>query len=714
VSEALERLAVLAGIQPAFHDYFGNETTVSDATKIALLRAMGYDVASERRISATLRTAEDEPWLRMVPPASVVQAGDAFDIVCSLPAGAGEDTVEWALALESGGVARGRAAWSDAAWIGERNIGDRRFERRCARIETPLQPGYHRLTVRCRNVEGIGWLIATPPACFVAPAMERGRVWALATQLYALRSHDNWGIGDFTDLAGFAVAAAQAGAQAIAINPLHELYPSNPWAASPYAPSSRLFLNTLYIDVASVPDLAESPKTRAKIAEPHFARALQSLRLTELVDYAGVAEAKRSILELLFEAFRANCLERPGDLRATRFRAFVRAGGRDLERLALYEALAEHFRARDPGSYGWLQWPSAYRRPESPDVERFARERRERVDFYLYLQWLAEEQLARAASVAGAHSVGLYRDLAVGVDRNGADAWSDPDALAAGASLGAPADPLNTSGQNWGLPPLSPRALRERAYAPFAALLRANMRHASILRIDHVMALRRAFWIPQGRPANEGAYVSYPFEDMLAVLEVESVRNECSVVGEDLGTVPEGFRERLQAARALSSRLVYFEREWDGSFRSPRDYPRVAAASIGTHDLPPLLGWWSGDGGDERRHARFMLVDALVRDGCIDDAGAHRLRGDAEAGGTTAVGEELSIAVHRFLAQTSSMLAIVAIEDVLGETEGVNVPGTIDEHPNWRRKRSLPLETLARDGRLFAIGAIIAETLRRK
>ena len=280
----------------------------------------------------------------------------------------------------------------------------------------------------------------------------------------------------------------------------------------------------------------------------------------------------------------------------------------------------------------------------------------------------------------------------------------------ADASFGAPADPLNTNGQQWGLPPLSPRTLRVRAYAPFVALLRANMRHADVS-CASITSWRFAalFWIPHGRPATEGAYVSYPFEDMLGILALESVRNACAVVGEDLGTVPEGFRERLQAARALSSRLVYFEREWDGTFRSPRDYPRVAAASIGTHDLPPLLGWWTAAAGDEERRARFMLVDALLRDACIDEAGAHRLREDATRGGTFAAGDELSIAVHRFLAQAPSMLAVVAIEDVLGETAGVNVPGTVDEHPNWRRKRSLPLEELAHDGRLPAIGRFSAD-----
>ncbi len=546
--------------------------------------------------------------------------------------------------------------------------------------------------------------------CYLPPAWESRPTWALATQLYALRSGRNWGIGDFGDLRELVGLAGRAGAAAVAINPLHELFPNNPRAASPYAPSSRLFLNIFYIDVPAVPDFTESARAQALVAAPEFAAALQRLRDAALVDYDGVARAKLVVLGLLWESFRVNHLERPGDARAPDFRAFVRDGGQTLERLARYEALAEHFRARDAACYGWLQWPAEYRSPDSPDVARFAREHRDRVDFYCYAQWTADRQLARAAAGDRESGAALYRDLAVGVDRNGADAWSDPGAIAAEASLGAPADPLNVHGQNWGLPPLSPRALRERAYTPFASLLRANMRHARILRIDHVMALQRAFWIPQGRPATEGAYVRYPLDAMLRVLARESVANACAVVGEDLGTVPDGFRERLQAARVLSSRLVYFERTWDGAFRPPAEYPRLAAASIGTHDLPPLLGWWTAGGGDERRHARYTLVDALLREGCIDEASAARLRDDAGAGGSATAAELLSDAVHRFLARTPSLLKVVAIEDVLGETASVNVPGTVDEHPNWQRKRSLPMEALAADGRLFRIGALMCDT----
>jgi (1->4)-alpha-D-glucan 1-alpha-D-glucosylmutase len=546
--------------------------------------------------------------------------------------------------------------------------------------------------------------------CYLPRSMRNGKIWALATQLYALRSTRNWGIGDFTDLAFFAQLAGRAGARAVGLNPLHALHPSNPAAASPYSPSSRLFLNALYIDVERVPELAESPETETAIRGADFQSRLERLRALALVDYPGVAAAKFEMLERLHRVFRTNHDRRPFDQRARTFRRFVRSRGISLERLAVYEALAEFFRARDASYYGWQQWPSEYRSPDSPAVARFPEEHRERVDFYLYLQWLAHEQLAAAEAVALATGVRLYCDLAVGVDANGADAWAYPSVFLSGVSLGAPGDPLNTHGQNWGLAPLSPPALQERAFEPFVALLRANMRYAGILRIDHVMALRRAFWIPRGAAATEGAYVTYPMEELLEILARESKRDRCAVIGEDLGTVPEGFRERMQAVRALSSRLFYFERDWsDGTFLPPERYPRLAAASIGTHDLPTLAGWWTGDrsAGENRERDRFLLVDALEHAGAIDETGAARSRDDARRGGTPAVFPELAFAAHRFLALTPAMLAVVSIDDVLGEEQAVNVPGTFDEHPNWRRKLSLPLESIEADGRLAKTGTMM-------
>ncbi|HET6275928.1 MAG TPA: 4-alpha-glucanotransferase [Candidatus Cybelea sp.] len=649
-------------IEPHYHDYWGNRVETPESTRRALLATMGYD---------ELAKADDAERL---PPVIVVRFGETP----SLP----HPVERWSVDLEDGS--------------------------RFARDLHALPLGYHRLTLRGSSETSCA-LIVVPAQCYLPASMRNGRLWAISTQLYALRSRRNWGIGDFTDLAAFAQIAGESGARALAINPLHELHPSNPDAASPYSPSSRLFLNVLYIDVEDVAELIESPEVRAAIADENFSRRLDQLRAGKLVDYSSVANAKLEILERLYHVFRSNHLERAGDARARSFRRFVRERGTALERLAVYEALAEHFRARDPSAYGWHDWPSEYRSPHSPSVARFAAESRERVEFYCYLQWLAHRQLAQAARSARRHHVALYCDLAVGVERNSADAWSDREAILSDASLGAPPDPLNLQGQNWGLAPLSPIALRGQAFAPFIALLRANMRYAGILRVDHVMALRRAFWIPRGAPASEGAYVRYDFEAMLGILALESVRHRCVVVGEDLGTVPDGFRERMQQARVLSSRVLYFERDALGEFVLPNAYPHLAAASAGTHDLPTLAGWWTGDRGEhEHRDAdRLRLVDVLERAGAIDGASAVRLREDASAGGTLGAVPELVAAVCRFLAATPSVLAVAAIEDLLHETGAVNVPGTFDEHPNWRRKRSLSLESIGADGPLWQTGRLL-------
>jgi (1->4)-alpha-D-glucan 1-alpha-D-glucosylmutase len=557
-------------------------------------------------------------------------------------------------------------------------------------------------------------------ACYLPPGMETGRAWVLATQLYGLRSSRNWGIGDFEDLRALAKIAADAGAGGIGVNPLHELHPSNPLASSPYAPSSRLFLNALYVDPEAVPEFDG-------VGAPPAAE-LNVVRASTLVDYERVARLKWRAFERLYRVFRSDHID-AGTERAAAFARFVHEQGEPLEHLARYEAMAEHFRALDGRCYGWQQWPMEYRSPESTAVAEFARERRERVDFFAYVQWIAHEQLAAAARACEPMEYGIYRDLAVGVELNGADAWADQRTILAGASLGAPPDPLNALGQNWGLPPLSPHAMREQAYEPFIRLLRANMRHAGALRIDHVMALRRCFWIPRGATPLEGAYVRYPLEDLLAIVARESRSLRCAVVGEDLGTVPDGFRERLKEARVLTSRLVYFERDWkNGTFSPPAAYPRGAAASVGTHDLPPLGGWWLGDdlavrgtlalypdettqreAGEDRFAARFALIDALMAAGSIDGAASERLREDARRNGTVALVNELTAAVHRFLAKTRSVMAVVQMEDVLAEIDAVNVPGTVNEHPNWCRKRTVAIDDLESDGRLRQTGAIFAE-----
>lgn len=502
-------------------------------------------------------------------------------------------------------------------------------------------------------------LIAVPPCAFVPRALDERGGWGIATQLYSLRSARNWGIGDFGDLARMAQVCREQGASCLALNPLHALHLTNPRSASPYSPLSRLFLNPLYIDVPA------AFSTCGVEANGVDEKELRELRESSLVDYEGVTYVKLRALRRLY-----NAMNRAGGA-YEEFRRFREAGGSRLQHLAVYQALMEFFKANNPDTWGWMQWPREFQRPGSEAVKAHAARHAHHVEFYAFLQWLADRQLGEASASASAMTVGLYRDLAVGVDAGSADVWMDRDAFCLGVAVGAPPDPMNEQGQNWGLPPLNPRVLRARAYAPFIDLLRANMRHAGALRIDHVMGLMRLFCIPAGMPSSDGTYVHYPFEEMAGVLALESVRNECAIVGEDLGTVPDGFRERMAQARVFSCRVLYFEDD-------PQRYPKDAVASTGTHDLPPLRRYWE-KGGTLPEDADDEQVLRLVTE------------------------------TYRRLGHSPALLVLAQIEDLLLQREQVNTPGTFDEVPNWQHKIPVAIEDLQNDARFTTVTAALRD-----
>ncbi len=565
-----------------------------------------------------------------------------------------------------------------------------------------------------------------PRAFLPEPLAKGGRAWGFSLNLYALRSRRNWGIGDFTDLRAFVEIAAALGASYVGINPLHALQPLEPRAASPYGPSSRFFLNPLYLDVEAVPEFAHAAGRRSSRERTERREALAALRATPLIDYAGVSARKRGALRELYRAFR-----KASDARHASFRAFVEREGDRLERFAQYEALDEVLTAKG-ASHGWFAWPQEYRDPDGPAVTRFAARERERIEFSMYVQFVSDEQLAAVAAAAGALGVGLYRDLAVGVDASGPDVWSDRSAYVLGETIGAPPDPLGPQGQNWGLPPPDPLAFGEDGAERFAQLLRANMRHAAALRLDHVMSLTRLFRIPLGHGATDGVYVEYPLESSLGAVQRESERARCLVVGEDLGNVPDGFRERMEAARILSYRLLPFEREPGGRYKPPEAYPRLALATAGTHDLPPLAGWALGRDIETRRAAGLLsdevarvalaerrrdfvqFLEALAEADVLSIDDGHALLAAVERGVPEAAAfAPLAVATYRYLARTPACLAFVQLDDAVVSFDQVNLPGTVLEHPNWQRKMSLEVEALAAHPTVRAIAvALRAERSR--
>src|SRR6202163_4370910 len=575
---ALSRLAELHGIALEYHDVWGKLHDVAETTLRALLAAMDVAAATDVEVESSLAGGIAARWREVVAPAVVVRDGSHPKLRVHLRATWDAAPLQWRLVEERGTEHRGDLAPGDFP-AAERTTLEG-VDLIARELFLPLQPplGYHRLALQSGGtVIAETLLIVVPFAFFSPPAIaDGGRVWGAAVQLYGVRSERNWGIGDFTDLAALVGLWAAKGADVVGVNPLHALFPHDPAHASPYSPSSRLFINILYLDVVAIADFVECESAMELVGSAEFQGTLSRRRKSELVDYAAVAAAKLRVLELLYAHFRAKHLI-PGSERGRAFRGYCVRGGEALRLHGLFEAIQEHYFAEDAAIQGWPAWPASFHDPGSPAVERFATEHAERIEYYEYLQWQDDLQLGagRAQVVANRLGVGLYVDLAVSIDRAGAEAWTHRHVLALSASVGAPSDDFNMRGQNWGLPPLVPGRLRDAAYAPFIDTLRASMRYAEALRIDHVMGLMRLFWIPDGKDADAGAYVRYPFADLLGILALESQRHRCLVIGEDLGTVPEEVRTALAAAGVLSYRLLYFERDAD-EFKLPSTYPAQA------------------------------------------------------------------------------------------------------------------------------------------
>ena len=684
--EALARLATAAGIAPIWLDIAGTRHVVAADTTRALLAAMGLGVATTgdaRERLVELAAARER---RRLPCVCVIAQGAAASVAIAVDGATPQVRAALRLTCEDGTETVLAFNADDCPASATQAADGRHVAQRLLRLP-PLPAGYHTLRFD-DGPEQACRIVVAPPRCYLPPALRAGgRRFGVAAHLYALRRRGDQGIGDFTALCQLGAATARAGGVVVGVNPLHALFSGERQRASPYHPSDRRFLDPIYVDVERIPELAGSSSARELLSSR--AGAIAGLAARAAVDYTGVWEVKHAVLAACFAAFDGYPDAHP---RVARFDRFVAAGGEPLRRFALFEAIA----ARHPGT-PWTLWPVGLRHPGAPEIAAFGEERRRDVRFALYLQWIADGQLAAAARDAREQglAIGFYRDLAIGAAPDGAEVWANAGSgLAAGVSIGAPPDPLAPGGQVWQLPPPIPGELTASGYAGFRQLLAANMRHAGALRIDHVMGLARLFWIPDGAPAMAGAYVRYPQEDLLAVLAVESHRARCLVVGEDLGTVPEDFRGRLDAADILAYRVLWFERD-GAAFRPPSQYSAKAAACISTHDLPTVAGWWNGADIEERR-ALGLVDDAQVAAAgaerqadrealvaALDAAGvAPEAPIDADAPHTGAV----TAAVHRYACASPSALVLVQADDLAGETVMLNLPGTDRERPNWRRR----------------------------
>jgi len=670
-SKRLDSAAQAAGISLSYINAHGKPQSIGADTKRRLLDAM--------------HKADAKASVAPVPNVKVFTAGKKMPLAVE-----GRGEFSWLLTTEEGHQHKGHAT-------GGKTLN----------LPAKLPEGYHTLTLTQDDLRFHCRVIVAPKRCYEPQALLEGKkLWGACVQLYTLRSDSNWGIGDFGDLKKMLVSVGERGGAFIGLNPIHALYPANPESASPYSPSSRRWLNVIYIDVNALDDFKNSKEAQAWWKLSTTQQALKQARDADWVDYSTVTALKMAALRLAWKGFSQR-----DDEQMAAFRQFVMQEGESLYWQAAFDALHAYQVKEDEMRWGWPVWPDAYQSVDTPEVKAFCEKYADEVDFYLWLQWLAYSQFAACWQVSQGYKmpIGLYRDLAVGVAEGGAETWCDRELYCLKASVGAPPDILGPLGQNWGLPPMDPHVMAARAYEPFIDLLRANMQNCGALRIDHVMSVLRLWWIPYGETADHGAYVQYPVDDLLSILALESKRHQCMVIGEDLGTVPVEIVSKLRDSGVYSYKVLYFENDHEKTFRAPKAYPEQSMAVATTHDLPTLRGYW--ESGDltlgktlglypdeevlrglyqDRELSKQGLLDALHKQGCLPKRAGHK----ASLMSMTAT---LNRGLQRYIADSNSALLGLQPEDWIDMAEPVNIPGTSYQYKNWRRKLSTTLEKMFAD-----------------
>ena len=689
-------LANRYGVATGFDDWVGRHRTVAESTLVAVLGALGVPAADESERTAALDAHISDHWRRCVPPTIVTRSDRPSSFWVHVDHGAPVGV--W-IRLEDGSVRTGlRQLVNDTPPydLDGRAVGEATFE-----LPADLPLGYHRLHVQAGDREDAATLVVVPSTLRLPPRLGAGRAWGLATQLYSVRSERSWGIGDLTDLTDLAVwSAGVHGAGFVLVNPLHAAAPTAPMEPSPYLPTSRRFVNPIYLRVEAIAEYAYA-RNRGKFQKSRMATQARA-GAADLVERDATWKSKRRALANVYRVPRSAGRE-------LAYAAYRRREGQSLDDFATWCALAERH------GNDWHHWPEPLRHPSSPAVANFASVHADAVDFHRWLQWQLDDQLtsAQATALQTGMALGVMHDLAVGVDPNGADAWALQDVLALGVSAGAPPDEYNQLGQDWSQPPWRPDRLVETAYEPFRAVVRSVLRHAGGVRIDHIIGLFRLWWIPRGVLPTEGTYVRYDHEAMIGILALEAQRAGAVVVGEDLGTVEPWVRDYLSDRGLLGTSILWFELDRDGGGSggplAADRWREYCLSSVTTHDLPPTAGYLAGEHVRIRRELGLLARPAeeeLADDRAEQAAWLAELRRLGLLGGTeadTPSVDDVVRALYAYLGRTPSRLLALALPDAVGDLRAQNQPGTVDEYPNWRVPLAGP------DGRTMLLEDVFAD-----
>lgn len=663
----ITKLSEALGIESQWCDVNGKTTIVPLETKLKLINSMGFSCATDCQTRDSLKEFCDKYHRRPIEFAVCSNEGDEAKIKLYSAASPGK-----IINIEAEDKIIKQIEAIDIEEIFQTDPDDRISKYYILKLDN-LPIGRYKLW-RDGFEEYKCALTIAPKTGYLPECLETERLSGLSSQIYALKRKGDQGIGDFSTLTILAENCQKNNLDIIGINPLHALFPAKKDLASPYYPSDRIALEPHYIDIGAIIPAIDASEFQSR----------------QCVDYDKMWQYKSKLLEDYYAA-NSGAIEKDEE-----FLSFKRDMPPAIRQFAVFQAISEKYLNKE-----WRDWPKDLATREPKALESFSKENQVRIGFHLFLQFLCDKQLKIAANAGEKMKVGICRDLAIGTSPDGAEAWATQSKMAQNVSIGAPPDLLGPRGQIWGLPPLVPHLLKESAFKNIISLYRANMRHAGALRIDHAMGIMRQFWVPDGSLPADGAYVRFPFANILAELKLESHRAKCVIIGEDLGTVPEGFSETMNAVNALSYKVLQFEKN-DLAFKLPKDYPKACFACISTHDLPPIKGWWKGVDIDERRELGLYTEDEAQK--CYSDRKIEKrellnalinmeLIGENSIE-TPEISQEIVAAIHEYIALSPSYLAIAQIEDLAGEIIPINLPGTDRERPNWRNCVSLSIDEI--------------------
>ena len=721
----IQQLADTKGIERTYLDVTNNLTYIPERNRAEALRIMGYPIDDEKLLEDMLYKEKQEELEGILDTVTVLNDDDRKQFIIITPESFGEDEsaeLTVSITLEDGRRIERTMPLYEVEIADYETFDGKTYDKRRYHIISALPYGYHECQVRIKS--GSKTLESEVMSLIMAPSrvytpkeiLEGKKVWGVSVQLYAVRSQDNWGIGDFEDLRKLLINIKHCGGEFVGLNPLHAGYPaiSDGSVISPYSPSSRNFLNIIYISVPQVPELANCKEALELIASEKFQQRLHVLRDKGYVDYHGVVEAKLEVLRVIYAHVK---VDDKRTNRGQKFLNFMEEGGEDLLNMATYDALQFHYYKKGFNAYSWEKFDKEFQDVNSPFLAQWRQEHENEIKFNCYLQFLAQEQLDIAYRAAQKEQmlIGTYRDLAVGVPKQSCDVWSDRyNVFRSEGSIGAPPDPLGPLGQSWGLSPIDPKALKKACYKPIIKMYRSNMQSCGAIRIDHAAGLYRLWITRLDHSAKEGAYVKFPLHDLLGIVALESYRNKCLVIAEDLGTIPPELREGLKKVGAFSYKIFFHERAYDGGYIAPRDYPKQMLSALTTHDMPTLIGWWDGldlklgvELGiytkDQAQSLREIREDCKQR--ILDSMhGLGSVSHDFERDATKVhMDAEFVKAMQVHMCKGSCSLFSSQLEDWIGVEKPVNVPGTSDQYPNWRRKLTADLEYIFKQEQVLSM-----------